>query len=169
LDRTQPLLPVDFGRTEKRTHDHGRHGTTKLFAALNLATGKVTADCYPAAAARTSRASCARPSVRTAAKRSTSCWTTCPPTTPEVRAWLQRTPTSGSTSLPVGASWLNQISVNRRHGRPNEDCRRHPRGFRPTPRLSPLLFHLEPFRSFGRRRRSYCPGQSTYVAPNVGG
>jgi hypothetical protein len=36
LDRTQPLLPVDFGLTEKRTHDYKRHGTTNLFAALDL-------------------------------------------------------------------------------------------------------------------------------------
>ena len=43
LDRSQPLLPVDFGWTEKRTHDYRRHGTTNLFAALNTATGKVTA------------------------------------------------------------------------------------------------------------------------------
>lgn len=47
LDRTQPLLPIDFGLTEKRTHDYKRHGTTNLFAALNTATGEVTADCYP--------------------------------------------------------------------------------------------------------------------------
>src|SRR6266498_403227 len=47
LDRTQPLLPVDFGLTEKRTHDYKRHGTTNLFAALNTATGEVLADCYP--------------------------------------------------------------------------------------------------------------------------
>jgi hypothetical protein len=37
LVRTQPLLPVDFGRTEKRTHDYRCHGTTNLFAALNTA------------------------------------------------------------------------------------------------------------------------------------
>ena len=47
LDRTQPLLPVDFGMTEKRTHDYKRHGTTNLFAALNVAIGEVAADCYP--------------------------------------------------------------------------------------------------------------------------
>ncbi len=47
LDRTQPLLPLDFGLTEKRTHDYRRHGTTNLFAALDVATGLVTADCHP--------------------------------------------------------------------------------------------------------------------------
>ncbi len=41
LDRTQPMLPLDFGKTAKRTHDYVRHGTTNLFAALNVATGQV--------------------------------------------------------------------------------------------------------------------------------
>lgn len=47
LDRTQPALPIDFGRTEKRTHDYVRHGTTNLFAALNVQTGQITAECFP--------------------------------------------------------------------------------------------------------------------------
>ena len=47
LDRTQPLLPMSFDVTEKRTHDYVRHGTTNLFAALNVGTGEVTADCKP--------------------------------------------------------------------------------------------------------------------------
>jgi transposase len=46
LDRTQPVLPIDFGKTEKRTHDYIRHGTTNLFAAFNTLTGKVTARCF---------------------------------------------------------------------------------------------------------------------------
>jgi hypothetical protein len=47
LDRTQPLLPIDFGATEKRTHDHVRHGTTNLFASLNVGTGEPLGDCRP--------------------------------------------------------------------------------------------------------------------------
>src|SRR5260370_34688758 len=46
LDRTQPLLPVSFGKTEKRTHDYKRHGTTNLFAALDTGTGEVTGRCF---------------------------------------------------------------------------------------------------------------------------
>jgi transposase len=38
LERTQPLLPVSFGRTEQRTADHRRHGTTNRFAAFNVQT-----------------------------------------------------------------------------------------------------------------------------------
>ena len=47
LDRTQPVLPIDFAKTEKRTHDYVRHGTTNLFAALDTATGEVLGECYP--------------------------------------------------------------------------------------------------------------------------
>jgi len=41
LDRTQPVLPVRVGQCERRTHDYVRHGTTTLFAALNVKTGRV--------------------------------------------------------------------------------------------------------------------------------
>ena len=41
LDRTQPLLPMRPGQVERRTHDYTRHGTTSLFAALDLKTSKI--------------------------------------------------------------------------------------------------------------------------------
>ncbi len=47
LDRTAPILKLRPGIPEKQTHDYVRHGTTTLFAALEVATGKVTDDCYP--------------------------------------------------------------------------------------------------------------------------
>jgi len=47
LDRTAPVLPLRLGIPEKQTHDYVRHGTTTLFAALEVATGKVTDACYP--------------------------------------------------------------------------------------------------------------------------
>src|SRR5665811_539855 len=47
LDRTAPMLPMQPGLPERRTHDYVRHGTTTLFAALEIATGKVTATCQP--------------------------------------------------------------------------------------------------------------------------
>jgi transposase len=46
LDRTQPLLPMEPGRPERHTHDYARHGTTSLFAALNVATGHVIGTCH---------------------------------------------------------------------------------------------------------------------------
>ena len=45
LDRTQPLLPMRPGQVERRTHDYERHGTTSLFAALDVKTGKVIGRC----------------------------------------------------------------------------------------------------------------------------
>ncbi len=47
LDRTAPILPVRPGLPEKATHDYVRHGTTTLFAALEVATGKVIDACMP--------------------------------------------------------------------------------------------------------------------------
>ena len=47
LERTQPILPLKQGQAEKQSHDYRRHGTTTLFAALEVATGKVTDACYP--------------------------------------------------------------------------------------------------------------------------
>jgi transposase len=45
LNRTQPLLPLRPGQAERRTHDYERHGTTTLFAALDIATGNVIGEC----------------------------------------------------------------------------------------------------------------------------
>lgn len=46
LDRTQPLLPMTLGIPERRTHDYVRHGTTSLFAALDVKTGQVIGECH---------------------------------------------------------------------------------------------------------------------------
>lgn len=45
LERAQPILPMDIGQPERQTHNYLRHGTLDLFAALNVATGKVIASC----------------------------------------------------------------------------------------------------------------------------
>jgi putative transposase len=47
LDRTQPLLQIGLGFVEGVTHDYIRHGTTTLFAALDVATGEVITQCKP--------------------------------------------------------------------------------------------------------------------------
>ncbi len=46
LDRTQPGLPMKRGRCGTRTHDYKRHGTTSLFAALNVLEGTIIGNCY---------------------------------------------------------------------------------------------------------------------------
>jgi transposase len=47
LDRTQPILPLRPGLPERQTHDYQRHGTTTLFAALNVLAGTVIGECLP--------------------------------------------------------------------------------------------------------------------------
>jgi transposase len=112
LDRTQPLLPIDFGLTEKRTHDYKRHGTTNLFAALDVATGHVIADCYPR---RTGAAflSFIRKAVKPHAGRQIHVVLDNLSThdTPEVKAWLARNPNVTFHFTPVGSSWINQIET----------------------------------------------------------
>ena len=46
LERSQPLLPLRPGQPERRTHDYVRHGTTSLFAALDVATGTIIGQCH---------------------------------------------------------------------------------------------------------------------------
>lgn len=112
LHRMQPLLPLDFGVSEQRTHDYKRHGITNLFAALDVNTGQVTAACHPD---RTGQRFLAflRQAVKPHAGKeihvvldnlSTH-------TTPDVNAWLARDPNVTFHFTPVGSSWLNQIEI----------------------------------------------------------
>jgi transposase len=112
LDRTQPLLPVDFGLTEKRTHDYKRHGVTNLFAALNVSTGQVTAECYPRRDAAAFLAFL-RKAVKPHAGKEIHVVLDNLSThdTPEVRAWLARNPNVTFHFTPIGSSWLNQIET----------------------------------------------------------
>lgn len=55
LDRTQPLLPMRPDQAERRTHDDKRHGTTTLFAALDVKVGKAIGQCFPRHRARAFR------------------------------------------------------------------------------------------------------------------
>jgi hypothetical protein len=59
LDRTAPVLPIRPGVPEKQTHDYIRHGTTTLFAALEVAIGKITDACTRDTATRSSSAASA--------------------------------------------------------------------------------------------------------------
>jgi transposase len=112
LDRTQPLLPLDFGVTEKRTHDYRRHGTTNLFAAFDTVTGQVLGDCYPR---RTGKEFLAfvRKAVRPHAGKQIHVVLDNLSThdTPAVRAWLAKHPNVSFHFTPIGSSWLNQIET----------------------------------------------------------
>jgi transposase len=112
LDRTQPLLPIDFGVTEKRTHDYVRHGTTNLFAALTVASGQVYGECHPVRDGAQFLAFLKNAVKPHAGKEihvildnlSTH-------TTPEVRQWLAENPHVTFHFTPVGSSWLNMIEI----------------------------------------------------------
>ena len=58
LDRTAPILPMRPGIPERATHDYKRHGTSSLYAALDITTGKVIGRCTAATARSSSRSSC---------------------------------------------------------------------------------------------------------------
>jgi transposase len=112
LDRTQPLLPIEFDATEKRTHDYVRHGTTNLFAALNVGTGEVFGECRPSRDGENFLAFLKKAVKPHAGKEihvvldnlSTH-------TTPEVKAWLEKNPNVQFHFTPVGSSWINQIET----------------------------------------------------------
>lgn len=82
LARTQPPLPLRTGRAVRHTDDYRRHGVLDLYAALEVATGRVTHQCSPthtgADVLRFMRRSCAPTRIAT----STSCSVTPRPTTP---------------------------------------------------------------------------------------
>jgi transposase len=112
LDRTQPMLPMQPGRPARRTHDYVRHGTTTLFAALEVATGQVTAACKPRHRhqeflAFLKQAARAYPDQDlhlvmdnyAAHKRA------------EVRDWLTANPRIHVHFTPTSASWLNLVEV----------------------------------------------------------
>jgi transposase len=112
LDRTQPLLPIEFAATEKRTHDYVRHGTTNLFAALNVATGEVVGECRPSRDGVNFLAFLKKAVAPHRGKQvhvvldnlSTH-------TTPDVMTWLDANPHVHFHFTPVGSSWINQIET----------------------------------------------------------
>jgi len=111
LDRTQPLLPMRPGQVERRSHDYERHGTTSLFAALDIATGHVIGRCYQRHRAVEFR------------KFLTEVEQAVPADldihlvldnyamhkAPPVKAWLARHPRYHLHFTPTSASWLNQV------------------------------------------------------------
>jgi transposase len=113
LDRTQPGLPLRPGLAERRTHDYTRHGTTTLFAALEVATGKITADaCYPRHRhqeflAFLKKVAAAHPAVELHVVLD-NYGTHKHPT---VRAWLKANPRITLHFTPTGCSWLNMVEI----------------------------------------------------------
>jgi transposase len=112
LDRTAPILPIRPGLPEKATHDYVRHGTTTLFAALEVATGKVTDACYPRHRHTEflrflKQVAKAYPRVElhiVADNYATH-------KHPDVQAWLAKNPRITLHFTPTSGSWLNMVEI----------------------------------------------------------
>jgi hypothetical protein len=125
LDRTQPLLPIAFDATEKRTHDYVRHGTTNLFAALNVATGEVLGECRPSRDGGSFLAFLKKAVKPHAGKEVHAVLDNLSThTTPEVKAWLKKNPNVQFHFTPV--VFLDQPDRNLGwHHHPPGDSPRH--------------------------------------------
>jgi transposase len=112
LDRTAPILPILPGVPEKQTHDYIRNGTTTLFAALEVATGRVEQACLP----RHRHQEFLRflKQVATAYPRRKLhivCDNYATHKHPAVRAWLARNPRITLHFTPTSGSWLNMVEI----------------------------------------------------------
>jgi transposase len=110
LDRTQPILPLAPGLPEGRTHDYRRHGTTSLYAALEIASGQVVTECHPRHRAeeflhflRRIVREFPHGELHLVLDNSST------HSTPEVKAWLRRHRRVHFHFTPKGASWMNLV------------------------------------------------------------
>ena len=111
LDRSQPMLPMRPGQPARRSHDYTRHGTTSLFAALDIATGRVIGKCYRRHRAAEFRKfldeiEAAVPSGLDVHLVMDNYATH---KTPLIRRWLTKRPRWHVHLTPTSASWLNQV------------------------------------------------------------
>ena len=113
LDRTQPGLPLKKGRAGTITHDYKRHGTTTLFAALNVGTGDVQHECRPHHTQRDFLAFMTR--VERDVPKGLSVHVIldnyATHKTPDVEQWLRRHPRVHFHFTPTSASWLNLVEL----------------------------------------------------------
>jgi transposase len=112
LDRTAPMLPMKPGQIERHTHDYKRNGTTHLFAALEVATGKVTTQARARHTAADFLAFLrhverAYPDGELAVVLDN----VSSHKTPAVREWLDDHPRVSFHFTPTSASWMNQIET----------------------------------------------------------
>jgi transposase len=111
LDRTQPLLPMRPGQIERRTHDYERHGTTSLFAALEMASGKVIGECHRRHRAVEFRQFLDTVDAATPAELEVHLILDNYGThkTPSIQRWLLRHPRYHLHFTPTGSSWINLV------------------------------------------------------------
>ena len=111
LDRTQPGLPMKTGRAGTMTHDYKRNGTTTLFAALDVATGRVIGECM-----KRHRHQEFLRFLRTIDRNTAKALglhlvvdNYATHKHPKVKAWLKRHPRFHLHFTPTSASWINQV------------------------------------------------------------
>jgi transposase len=111
LQRAQPILPMDIGQPERRTHNYIRNGTLDLFAALNVATGEVLARCKRKHRAQDFVAflSAIDASVEPAREVHVVLDNLSAHKAPAVHRWLLRHPRFHFHFTPTYASWLNLV------------------------------------------------------------
>ena len=111
LERSQPVLPMDLGRAERRTHDYFRHGTVSLFAALDVATGEVWGRCHARHTHREFLAFLKQIENRTPPELDIHAVLDNYAThkTDAVVRWLARHPRWHLHFIPTHSSWLNQV------------------------------------------------------------
>jgi len=111
LDRSQPMLPMRPGQPARRSHDYTRHGTTSLFAALDIATGKVIGKCYGRHRAAEFRKFLDE--IEAAVPRDLDVHLVmdnyATHKTPLIRKWLAKRPRWHVHLTPTSSSWLNQV------------------------------------------------------------
>jgi transposase len=111
LDRTQPLLSMRPGQIERRTHDYVRHGTTSLFAALDVKTGEVIGECHRRHRSVEFRAFLDRIEAEVPPDLDVHLIVDNYGThkTELIKRWLAKRPRFHLHFTPTGASWLNLI------------------------------------------------------------
>jgi transposase len=111
LDRTQPLLPMRPGQAERRTHDYKRHGTTSLFAALDVKAGTIVGKCMSRHRAQEFRRFLdtieknvpSEPDIHIVMDNASS------HKTKMIRDWFAKRPRWHAHYTPTSASWINQV------------------------------------------------------------
>lgn len=111
LERTQPVLPMGLGYVEGITHDYVRHGTTTLFAALDIANGSVLTQCKPHHRHQEFLAFLRYIEASVPAELDVHliCDNYATHKHAKVRAWLARRPRFHLHFTPTYSSWLNQV------------------------------------------------------------
>ncbi len=111
LDRTQPMLPMRPGQAERRTHDYARHGTTSLFAALDVKSGQVIGELHQRHRAIEFRRFLDTIDQAVPAELEVHLILDNYAThkTPAIRRWLARRPRFHVHFTPTSASWINLV------------------------------------------------------------